>query len=182
VVKIGAIAGLFSVMLVTTYGQTRVFYAMSRDGLLPPLFSRVHERRRTPHIGTVVLGTAIAIAAGLLPITILSDMVALGTALAFGIVCLSVIRLRNTHPDLERPFVVPGGGVRIRGTWIGTVPALGILFCILMVMPLLLDIFHKAFNGDAIPAMLLFGYMGLGAAIYLFYGIRHSKAGANLRV
>lgn len=182
VVKIGAVAGLFSLMLSTTYGQTRVFYAMSRDGLLPPLFSRVHERRRTPHVGTLVLGAAIAAASGLLPITILSDMVTLGTALAFGIVCVSVIWLRNARPELRRSFTVPWGGVRIRGLWIGFVPALGILFCVMMVVPLLLDIFNKAFSGDAIPVLLLCGYMGLGAAIYLFYGIRHSKAAAASRV
>lgn len=180
VVKVGAIAGLFSVMLVTTYGQTRVFYAMSRDGLLPPLFSRVHERRRTPHVGTMMLGAAIALVAGLLPITILSDMVTLGTAMAFGIVCLSVMWLRNARPDLRRPFRVPLGGVRIRGVWIGVTPALGIAFCILMVVPLLLDIIVKAFSGDAIPAMLLGGYMVIGAAIYMLYGIRHSKAAAQL--
>jgi APA family basic amino acid/polyamine antiporter len=178
VVKLGAIAGLFSVMLTTTYGQTRVFYAMSRDGLLPALFSRVHAKRRTPHIGTLVLGGAIALAAGLLPITILSDMVTLGTALAFGIVCTSVIWLRNQRPDLERRFRVPGGGVRVNGVWIGFIPALGILFCILMVVPLLLDIFEKALRGDAIPAMLLGGYCALGAVIYWVYGLRHSKLAA----
>lgn len=182
VVKLGAIAGLFSVMLTTTYGQTRVFYAMSRDGLLPALFSRVHAKRRTPHIGTLVLGGAIALAAGLLPITILSDMVTLGTALAFGIVCTSVIWLRNVRPDLERRFQVPGGGIRVNGVWIGFIPAVGILFCILMVAPLLLDIFEKATHGDAIPAMLLGGYCALGAVIYCVYGLRHSKlAGADVR-
>ncbi len=178
VVKVGAIAGLFSVMLSATYGQTRVFYAMSRDGLLPAVFSRVHATRRTPHIGTLVLGAAIALAAGLLPISILSDLVALGTALAFGIVCMSVIWLRNARPDLERRFRVPGGGVRVNGVWIGFLPALGIVFCILMVVPLLLDIFEKAARGDAIPAMLLGGYCALGALIYWRYGLRHSKLAA----
>lgn len=178
IVKLGAIAGLFSVMLATTYGQSRVFYAMSRDGLLPALFSRVHAKRRTPHIGTLVLGGAIALAAGLLPITILADLVTLGTALAFGIVCISVIWLRNVRPDLERRFQVPSAGMRVNGVWIGFVPALGILFCILMVTPLLLDIAEKALRGDAIPAMLLGGYCVLGAVIYWRYGLRHSKLAA----
>jgi APA family basic amino acid/polyamine antiporter len=178
VVKVGAIAGLFSVMLASTYGQTRVFYAMSRDGLLPSLFSRVHARRRTPHVGTLVLGAAVALAAGLLPISILSDMVTLGTALAFGIVCLSVIWLRNVRPDLERGFRVPGGGVRIKGLWIGFVPAAGIAFCLLMVAPLLMDILEKALRGDDIPAILLGGYCALGTLIYFFYGLRHSKLAA----
>ncbi|MBL8267004.1 amino acid permease [Steroidobacter sp.] len=179
VVKLGAIAGLFSVMLATTYGQTRVFYAMSRDGLLPALFARVHAKRRTPHIGTLVLGVAIALAAALLPITILSDLVTLGTALAFGIVCISVIWLRNERPDLERGFRVPDVGFTVKGKWIGLVPALGILFCILMVAPLLLDIVEKAMRGDAIPAILLGGYCALGAAIYWLYGLRHSKLAAG---
>jgi basic amino acid/polyamine antiporter, APA family len=179
VVKVGAIAGLFSVMLAATYGQTRVFYAIARDGLLPPLFCRVHERRRTPHIGTIVLGSSIALVAGLLPITILADLITLGTSMAFGIVCLSVIWLRNARPELPRPFRVPLGGVRINGVWIGIAPALGILFCILMVVPLLLDIFAKAAAGDVIPAILLGGYMGLGTAIYFLYGIRHSKAATD---
>jgi len=152
---------------------------MARDGLLPPLFCRVHERLRTPHIGTVVLGAAIALAAGLLPITILSDLVTLGTALAFGIVCLSVIWLRNARPDLPRSFQVPLGGVRIGGVWIGTAPALGLAFCVLMVVPLLLDIAAKAARGDTIPAWLLLGYMTLGTAIYIFYGLRHSRLAAS---
>jgi APA family basic amino acid/polyamine antiporter len=155
-----------------------VFYTMARDGLLPALFARVHAKRRTPHVGTLVLGVAISLAAALLPITILSDMVTLGTALAFGIVCISVIWLRNVRPDLQRGFVVPGGGIRIKGRWIGIIPGLGILFCVLMVAPLLLDIFEKALRGDAIPAMLLGGYSVLGAVIYWLYGSRHSKLAA----
>jgi APA family basic amino acid/polyamine antiporter len=104
--------------------------------------------------------------------------VALGTALAFGIVCISVIWLRNARPDLERRFRVPGGGVRVNGVWIGFLAALGIVFCILMVVPLLLDILEKAARGDAIPAMSPGGYCALGALIYWRYGLRHSKLAA----
>jgi APA family basic amino acid/polyamine antiporter len=109
-IKVGAIAGLSSVMLILTYGQTRVFFAMARDGLLPRAFCRVHPRFRTPWIGTILLGILIAIAASLLPITILGDLVSLGTAVAFGIVCLTVMHLRTTRADLARPFRVPLGG------------------------------------------------------------------------
>ncbi|WP_411286689.1 amino acid permease [Phenylobacterium sp.] len=109
-IKVGAVAGLTSVMLILTYGQSRVFYAMARDGLLPRFFATLHDKFRTPWIGTIVLGVIIAVTASLLPITILGDLVSLGTACAFGIVCLSVMYLRTTHPDLIRPFRVPLGG------------------------------------------------------------------------
>jgi len=112
-IKIGAVAGLTSVMLVLTYGQSRVFYAMARDGLLPAIFSRLHAKFRTPWIGTIVLGGLIALTAALLPITILNDLVSLGTAFAFGIVCLSVMYLRTSRPEMARPFNVPLGGALI---------------------------------------------------------------------
>ncbi|MHB8530846.1 MAG: amino acid permease [Caulobacteraceae bacterium] len=117
-IKIGAIAGLSSVMLILTYGQTRVFYAMARDGLLPGALARLHSRFRTPWIGTIVLGSLIAVLASLLPITILGDLVSLGTACAFGIVCLATMYLRTTKPDIHRPFHVPGGGGRVAKPWI----------------------------------------------------------------
>ncbi len=109
-IKVGAVAGLTSVMLILTYGQTRVFYSMARDGLLPKAFAVIHPKFRTPWIGTIVLGSLIAIASSLLPITILGDLVSLGTAFAFGIVCLTVMYLRTTRADLHRPFLVPFGG------------------------------------------------------------------------
>ena len=181
-IKIGAIAGLSSVMLILTYGQTRVFFAMARDGLLPKGFATLHSKYRTPWIGTLLLGAAIAIAAGLLPITILGDLVSLGTAAAFGIVCLSVIYLRNTRPDLERPFSVPLGGVRINGIWLGTVPVLGILMCLVMAAPLVADIIIKAMTGDPIPAIILVSYAAVGAIIYVVYGYKHSRLSKGLDV
>ncbi len=173
-IKVGAITGLFSVMLILTYGQTRVFYAMARDRLLPGLFAQLHSKFRTPWIGTLVLGSVIAVLAALLPITILGDLVSLGTATAFSIVSFSVIYLRNARPDLERPFRVPLGGFRIAGYWIGFVPLLGILACMVLASPLIIDIVHKASSGDPIPAYLLGGYLLLGATIYIFYGYRNS--------
>jgi APA family basic amino acid/polyamine antiporter len=181
-IKIGAIAGLSSVMLILTYGQTRVFFAMARDGLLPKVFATLHTKFRTPWIGTLLLGGAIATAAAILPITILGDLVSLGTATAFGIVCLSVMYLRSTRPDLERPFRVPGGGIWINGAWIGLVPVLGILFCIVMAAPLVIDIIIKAQSGDAIPAIILTCYAAVGAAIYGFYGYRNSRLAKGLDV
>ena len=181
-IKIGAIAGLSSVMLILTYGQTRVFFAMARDGLLPKVFATLHTKYRTPWIGTLLLGGAIATAAAILPISILGDLVSLGTATAFGIVCLSVMYLRSTRPDLERPFRVPGGGVWINGAWIGLVPVLGIFFCLVMVTPLVIDIVIKARSGDPIPAILLLSYAAVGATIYIFYGYKNSRLAKGLDV
>lgn len=112
-IKVGTIAGLTSVMLILTYGQSRIFYAIARDGLLPRVFSVLHSRFRTPWAGTLILGVAIAVMASMLPIGILGDLVSLGTACAFGIVSLSVMYLRSARPDLVRPFRVPLGGARV---------------------------------------------------------------------
>ncbi|MGD9599287.1 MAG: amino acid permease [Steroidobacteraceae bacterium] len=175
VVKIGAVAGLCSVMLASMYGQTRVFYTMSNDGLLPRVFASVHARFRTPFLGTIVLGVSMALAAGLLPISILADIVSLGVSLSFGTVCVSVMWLRSTRPDLARPFRVPLGGIRVGKVWIGVIPALGVAFCILMAAPLVIDITVKAFAGNRIPAILLLSYFAVGAVIYASYGFRHSQ-------
>src|SRR3990167_4778748 len=109
-IKVGAVAGLTSVMLILTYGQSRVFYAMAKDGLLPRVFATLHDKFRTPWIGTIILGILIAVGAAMLPIEILGDLASLGTAAAFGIVCLSVMYLRTREKQLERPFSIPGGG------------------------------------------------------------------------
>ncbi len=108
VVKVSALFGLFSTMLVQLLGQSRIFYSMSRDGLLPELFGRVHPRFRTPHLSTMITGVVVAIAAGLLPLGTLSQLVSIGSLLAFTLVCIGVIILRRTRPDLPRPFRVPG--------------------------------------------------------------------------
>ena len=109
-IKVGTIAGLTSVMLILTYGQSRIFYAIARDGLLPRVFSLLHKKFRTPWAGTLILGVGIAVLASMLPIGILGDLVSLGTACAFGIVSLSVMYLRTARSDLVRPFRVPLGG------------------------------------------------------------------------
>jgi len=174
-IKLGATLGLLSVMLTTLYGQTRVFYAMSRDGLLPRVFSELSKRWRTPRLGTAIVGAVVALAAALLPISILSDIVSLGVALSFMIVCLSVMWLRSTQPGMHRPFRVPFDGIRLGRAWIGTIPSLGILLCILMALPLIVDIGGKALHGNPIPALLLGGYCTAGAVLYFGYGRRHSK-------
>ena len=102
----------------------------------------------------------MALVAGLLPITLLGDLISLGTATSFAIVCFSVMWLRNAEPDLPRPFRVPLGGLRIGGRWIGVVPVLGMIMCLVMVTPLAWDIAGKAVRGDWLPAGLLIGLSG----------------------
>ena len=165
-IKIGAVMGLSSVMLGLSYGQTRIFYSMARDGLLPAVFARIHPKTRTPWIGTILLGGFIAVAAAFLPIDLLSDLVSLGTALAFCIVCLSVIYLRRRHPELERPFRVPGG--------VATAVA-GIVACASLAMFNILPMIQKALTGDPLPLGILASYCVVGALIYVGYGYHHSK-------
>jgi len=183
VIKIGAFTGLTSVMLVLCYGQTRVFYQMAKDGLISGIFSRIHPRLRTPAAGTLLLGSAIAIAAATLPLSILNDLVSLGTAFAFSIVCISVIYLRRAEPTLPRPFKVP---------FYPLTPILGAVFCILfMVAPILIDIVGKAMGRnllvvligapeekiprDPVALAILVTYIVIGALLYAFFGYRHSK-------
>lgn len=172
-IKIGAITGLSSVMLVLCYGQTRVFYTMARDGLLPAAFARVHPKFRTPWIGTILLGIVIAVLAAFLPISILGDLVSLGTATAFAIVCFSVIMLRLKHPEMHRPFKVPGG--------IFTA-VLGILACLFLASQNLIPMFQHAAEDNPLPLMLLGGYAALGAVIYAIYGFWHSKLARGIDI
>jgi APA family basic amino acid/polyamine antiporter len=154
-VKIGAIAGLSSVILVMLLGQPRIFYTMSRDGLLPEFFGKVHPKYKTPHVATIITGIAASLLAGLLPINILGELVSIGTLLAFVIVCVAVIILRKTRPDMERPFRTP---------WVPLVPILGAGICLAQMAGLPSDTWIR-----------LFVWMAIGFAIYFFYGIKHSK-------
>ena len=156
IVKIGAIAGLSSVMMVLLYGQTRIFYTMSKDGLIPPVFSKVHPKFQTPHINTMLVGLVVAIMAGMTPISILGDLVSLGTLTAFSIICFSVMYLRYKEPNLKRPFSVPFPKVT---------PILGILCC-----------FYLMWGLKGMLITLKF-YFVAGLLIYFFYSRHHSKLG-----
>jgi APA family basic amino acid/polyamine antiporter len=162
VIKISALFGLFSTMLVTLLGQTRIFFSMSRDGLLPPAFGRVHPRWRTPHVSTALTGVAVSIAAGVLPISVLSQLVSIGTLLAFVLVSIGVVVLRRTRPDLERPFRTPGM------PW---VPAVGVFVCLAQMAALPVETWIR-----------LFVWLAMGLAMYFAYGRRRSRADAAARV
>ncbi|PZO05180.1 MAG: amino acid permease [Alphaproteobacteria bacterium] len=172
-IKIGAITGLTSVMLVLCYGQTRIFYTMARDGLLPRAFAVIHPKFRTPWIGTILLGVMIAVAASFLPISILGDLVSLGTAVAFSIVCLSVIFLRIKHPEMERPFKVPGG------VWTA---GAGIVACLCLAGFNFWPMVQHALDGNTIPLTILACYAAVGAAIYAVYGFAHSKLAKGIDI
>ena len=173
-IKLGALTGLSSVLLVNAYGQSRIAFAIARDGLLPGLFRLVHPRFRTPHAGIIVLGAISGVLAALFPLSVLADLVSLGTCVAFSIVCLSLIWLRSTRPDLHRPFRVPLGGVWVRGVWLGTVPVAAIVMCWLMVVPVAVDIVRHAAQGHTGSAWILGGYLGAGALLYVLYGFRNA--------
>jgi basic amino acid/polyamine antiporter, APA family len=127
VIKIAALFGLFSTMLVNLLAQTRIFYSMSRDGLLPPMFATVHQRFRTPHVSTISTGTIIALVAALTPIGVLGQLVSIGTLLAFFLVCIGVIILRRIAPDIPRPFRTPA---------VPLVPVLGAIICLAQMVGL----------------------------------------------
>lgn len=154
VIKVSALFGLFSTMLVQLLGQSRIFFSMSRDGLLPKMFSRVHPKFRTPHLSTMITGSVMAVAAGLLPLSTLSQLVSMGTLLAFVLVCIGIIILRRTAPDLARPFRTP---------WVPVVPILGALACLLQMLALPLATWVR-----------LFAWLALGMLVYFGYGARRS--------
>jgi APA family basic amino acid/polyamine antiporter len=180
-VKVGALMGLASVLLVNAYGQSRISFAMSRDGLLPRVFAMLHPRFRTPWLGTILLGAISALTAAVLPISILGDLASLGIATAFCIVCVSLMWLRTTQPDIERPFRVPLGGVWIRKIWIGYIPVAAIVLCFAMIIPVVIDIVTQAVRGDVIPALIIGVYIAAGVMIYATYGSKHSTLRRKLQ-
>ena len=157
-VELGALAGLATVMLVMLLGQSRVFYSMSRDGLLWPWASKIHSRFRTPYLSSIVVGVFVAILATLIPLSVLDEMTSVGTLLAFMLVSAGVWVMRRTHPEVNRPFRTP---------MVPLVPILSILFSGTLIVSL-----------SYWTQLRLLVWLVIGLAIYFSYGRKHSKVQA----
>ncbi|MGH3392613.1 MAG: amino acid permease, partial [Actinomadura sp.] len=155
IISIGALAGLTTVVLILLLGQSRVFFAMSRDGLLPPWLSAVHPRFGTPYRATIMMGTIVAILAGLIPLSALAELVNIGTLFAFVVVSISVVILRRTRPDLPRAFRTP---------LVPLVPILSVLACLFVMLNLPVETWLR-----------FVAWMLVGAVLYFAYGRSHSK-------
>ncbi len=165
-VKIGAFAGLSSVMLVLLYGQTRIFYTMSRDGLLPSIFAKVNTKTKTPVANTLLVGAVAAGFAGFKGLDFLGDITNVGTLVAFGLICLTVIYLRFARPDLNRPFKMP--------PWLAIlVAALGAVMCFVLFMSLMANEHMRHFFSI---------YLAIGVVVYFLYGMWNSKLGRGIVV
>jgi APA family basic amino acid/polyamine antiporter len=154
-VNIGAVVGLASVVLVLLLGQSRIFYAMSKDGMIPALFSEIHPRFQTPWRGSLITGAFCALGAGILPLDILGELVSIGTLLAFVIVCVGVMVLRVRRPNVKRPFRAP---------LVWFVGPAGIFMCLFMMAFLPLDTWLR-----------LGIWTVVGLIIYFVYSARHAK-------
>ncbi len=159
IVKIGALLGTTAVILVMLLGQTRVFYSMAHDGLLPRAFGLIHPRFRTPYKSTALTGACVALAGGLLPLHIVGELVSIGTLLAFVIVCASVMAMRKNQPDVRRPFRTPL-------VWV--VAPLGMIVCAAQMFGLPLDTWLR-----------LFIWMAIGLIVYFLYSRHHSALRRN---
>jgi len=161
IISLGAMGGITTVLLVMLYGQTRVFFAMSRDGLLPKVFSSVHPKYKTPFLSTWLTGITVAVIAGITPINTVAELVNIGTLSAFVFVSIGVIVLRKTQPDLPRSFRVP---------WVPWVPLLAAAFCLILMYQL-----------PIITWIRFVVWLIIGLAIYFGYGINHSVLGKSMK-
>jgi len=155
IIKIGAIAGMSSVILVLITGMPRILYSMSNDGLLPPVLGRVHKKYRTPHITTIIVGSVIAVISGLFPIDLIGELVSIGTLLAFAMVCVSILILRIRRPEMNRPFKTP---------LVWFVAIAGAAGCLYLMTSLPVTTWER-----------LGIWTVIGLLIYFLYGKKHSK-------
>ncbi len=154
-VEVAVLAGLSSVVLVLLMGQPRIFMCMARDGLLPAVFAKVHSTYGTPHITTIFTGFICSMLAGFLPLNLLGELVSIGTLLAFVVVCIGIVVLRKTRPDMPRPYRTP---------WVPFLPIAGALICLAQTLLLPADTW-----------MRLIIWLLIGVAVYFLYGRKHSK-------
>jgi amino acid transporter len=159
IIKVGAVLGLSSTMVVMVMGQPRVFYSMSKDGLLPTWAAKVHPKYQTPHITTAITGVIVAILAGFVPISLLGELVSIGTLFAFVIVGTGIIILRRTNPDMNRPFKVPASPF---------VPIATVLSAAYLMNSLPLDTWIR-----------LIDWMSIGLVLYFAYSYANSKLSSD---
>jgi APA family basic amino acid/polyamine antiporter len=156
VLCVGAIVSIFSITLVVMYGQTRILYAMSRDGLLPKVFQRLHPLTRSPDLNTYIVAAFIAVLAAFVPLDVLVNLTSMGTLIAFAIVSLGVIVLRGTQPDLPRGYRVPLYPVT---------PVLSVAFCGYLIIGLPLDTWLLFAAWVAGACAIYFGYSRKNSAL-----------------
>ncbi|SHM06135.1 amino acid/polyamine/organocation transporter, APC superfamily [Chitinophaga jiangningensis] len=155
-ITVAILAGFSSVILVMLLGQTRVFYSMSNDGLVPPVFSKLHPKYRTPYRSQWMFFVFTCLFAAFIPDSVVGDMTSIGTLFAFVLVCVGVIVMRKNNPDAPRAFKTP---------WVPVVPVVGALFCLTMIVSLGVENWSR-----------LFVWLGIGFIIYFGYSVKHSKA------
>jgi APA family basic amino acid/polyamine antiporter len=158
-VSVGALAGLTSVLLAVVFAQSRIFFAMSRDGLLPPVFAKIHEKYKTPFFDFLIIGTSVALVSAFFPVEFIAEMANIGTLSAFTVVAIGVIVLRRKKPDLERPFRVP---------W---VPLLPIISAVMSV--------YLMFNLPLTTWIRFVVWIAIGLVVYFFYGFKRSRLAQN---
>ncbi|MEW4369916.1 amino acid permease [Paenibacillus kandeliae] len=161
IVSLGAITGITTVLLVMMYGQSRLLYSMSRDGLLSPVFSKISGKSQTPAVGTWVASVVIAFFAGFIPLGSLAELTNIGTLFAFTVVSIGVIVLRRTQPDLQRGFRVP---------WVPVIPILSAVGCVYLMLQL-----------QALTWVTFFIWLVIGLIVYFSYGRRHSLLNGTRR-
>jgi APA family basic amino acid/polyamine antiporter len=159
-IDLGAVLGMLTVILVMSYGQTRIIYAMSRDGLLPARLSKVHPKYGTPFFTTWLVGLFFGLIGALVPLNVLAELINIGTLAAFSMVSIAVLILRRTHPDLPRAFRCPG---------VPVVPVLAVLACLFLML-----------NLKAVTWIAFVAWLAIGLAIYFTYSRSHSKLGRGV--
>jgi APA family basic amino acid/polyamine antiporter len=169
-ISVGAIVGLTSVLLVLLLGQSRIFFAMSRDGLLPPLFSAVHPRFHTPHLSTILVGGVVALLAAFFPLGLIVELVSIGTLFAFVLVSIGVVVLRRIAPEQHRAFRCPWADLDLRRGRLPWIPMASVGACGYLMASLPWETWLR-----------FVVWLAIGLAIYSLYGIRHSRVGRDAR-